>query len=121
MSTEKYYFISPSSSNIYEEHALEPIKFYQFCAFADPKTTKYEVKVFYVNGYNEITNYKQYFLDKKIRKKLLRSLTENKYRMFPVYNLDYIDYPSSNDISFARSAILNTETDISNLGYAPFN
>ena len=119
MTTRKYKFISPESSSIYNDVPLENVKIYQICGFPNPKNGKFSVREVIVNGFNEIDSYRIHNLDEATYRNLLRSLRDNKYRLYSTHTLAYIELPSYNDISLARSGMLNDDSEYS--GFAQFN
>lgn len=119
MSSRKYKFVTPKSTTLYNDFALEQIKMYQICGFKNPKTGKFEVREIIINGNNEIETYNTYKVNEKTQRKLLRALRDNKYRLYSTYTLAYIEMPTLNDISLARSDMLNNDSDYT--GFAKFN
>lgn len=119
MTTRRYKFVTPDSQSTYNDVPSEPTKFYQICAFPNPSTDKFEVREIIINGYNEIETYNTLSISEKNRSKLLKTLRENKYRLYATYTLKHIGLPSCNDISLSRSGILNNDSDYS--GFASFN
>lgn len=119
MSNKRYVFTTPGSDTIYNEIPLEPIKFYQICGFPNPKTRKFEIREVLIDGDNNIKTYRKINVDETVHKKLLNALRDNKYRLYSTFNLDNIDLPSCNDITLARSDMINMDNDYT--GYAKFN
>lgn len=119
MSSRKYKFVTPNSSSLYNDVPLDKIKMYQICGFKNPKTGKFEVREVVVDGNNEIESYNTYSVNEKTQRKLLSALRDNKYRLYSTYTLAYIEMPSCNDISLARSGMLNNDSDYS--GFAQFD
>lgn len=95
------------------------ISFYQIAAFADLKTKSHHVRKFTINCSNEFVSIKNHHVNKRTLDKLIRQKKNNQYKLFPVYDLDYIDYPSTSDILLLKSDILSTNYDY--YGYAPIN
>lgn len=118
MSHKHYVFTTPASASFYNDVKLEEIKIFQICAFPDPKTGKFEIREVIIDGDNNIKTYRTLKVEKKVQRKLLRALRDNKYRLFPVYTLAHIELPSCNDISLARSAMINNDNEYS--GFASF-
>lgn len=119
MSTKKYNFITPSSQSIYDDVPLKVIKFYQICAFPNPKNGIFEIRETIINGNNDIDSYRTIHVHEKTKKRLLKSLRENRYRLYATNTLTYIEHPNCNDISLARSEMLNEDSIYS--GFAPFD
>jgi len=118
-SNKKYTFVTPPSSSIYADNVLSPIKFYQLCGFPNPRTNKYEIREVNINGMNEIEQYKILHVNHDTYQKIIRALRDNKYRLYTTYNLDHIELPTCNDITLARSVMLNRDENYS--GFATFD
>jgi hypothetical protein len=119
MSVRKYKFVTPSSQSIYDDIPLDNIKFYQICAFPNPKIGKFEIREVLIDGNNEIKSYRILNINEKTQRKLLRALRDNKYRLYSTFTMAQIEMPSFNDISLARSGMLNNDNNYS--GFAEFD
>lgn len=117
MSFKKYYFKTPQNNELYNDVPLDIIKFYQICAFPN-KYGLYEVREVIANENNEISISRVIQVKKNIHVKLLKTFRDNKYKIYPVLTLRDVPLPSINDISVARSMMLNVDNDYS--GYAIF-
>ena len=111
--------MAPLSSTIYDDVPLQKVKFYQVCCFPNPKTDKFEIREVLIDGNNNVETYKLHHVSKKAQRQFLRATRDNKYRMYTVFTLEHIELPSYNDISLARSDMLNNDSEVS--GYAPYN
>lgn len=83
------------------------IKFYQIAMFPKGPSKTHAIRIVYINGQNELVDYKMGCITHKLYKKIIRQMAQNKYRVYPVDTLYYINFPSRADISLARSCILN--------------
>lgn len=93
------------------------ISYYQIAGFPDRTTNMTHVRKFTINCSNEFIRVRNHHVSKKTLDKLLRMKKSNEYKLFPVYNLEYIDYPSTSDILLLKSSILTNNFD--HYGYAP--
>jgi hypothetical protein len=93
-------------------------RFYQLCAFVNPKSKLHEARAYIVQD-NTILNYKTYHINETTYRKLISTLRENKYRLYATYTLDYIDPPDACDISLMQSEMLNVDHNYS--GHATFD
>lgn len=120
MSHRRYEFIHHKTPSMYDHDTiLKPLKYYQICAFPNPKTQHYEVREVYVNEYDEITKYATIHISYNDYQRLLRALRDNKYRIYATYTLSYINLPTCADVTLARSEMLNIDNSYS--GFAQFN
>ena len=113
----KYKFVNSFDE---PEPCNEPnISLYQIAAFADPKTNLYHARRFTINYNNEFVSVKNHYINKRMYRKLLKVKKNNEYKLFSVYDLENVGYPSLSDILLLKSDILSTNYDY--YGYAPFN
>lgn len=98
-----YKFITPSRSDDTEFKPLKPIKFYQISSYMLPTNNTHEVRINYINEFNEFVNYKTILIDKKVYKKILKQYPQNIYKLYSGYDLDNVGLPTINDIMIARS------------------
>ena len=94
------------------------IHFYQVSSFPNPKNGKYHLRKFVINNDNHFVNIKEYLLNKKYFDKFIQKKKSNEYRMYSVYNLNTVNYPSFSDILLLRSDTLKNNYNY--YGYAPF-
>lgn len=113
-----YQFIAPTHEEI-PKITIETIKLYQICAFPTPDSGKFEIREVIINGDDNIVSYKIHRITEKEQRKMLKLLRGNKYRLYSTHILDNIGLPSYNDIYFARSGMINS--DSSYTGFAEFN
>jgi len=113
----KYVFVSQDDT---PEVGIQqkPIKFYQICAFPNPKNEKYEVRVVKINDDDKIISFDIYSVTKETKKKLLSVLRANLFKIYATFTLDGTKLPSLSDISTARSKMINDDNNYS--GFAPF-
>jgi hypothetical protein len=115
----KYHFGGPSDESQQEvPDAKELTFFYQICAFADPKTDRYHLRKYVVNGKNEFLAVQEYFLNKQQCRKFFDTRKDHEYRSYPVYSLNDVQRPAMTDILLSKSQFLNH--DYSYSGFAPF-
>lgn len=114
----KYNFI-PKKRDI-ETHnfvSLPELKYYQIALYRN-KQNKYQIRKFIINSYNEIIDVKSAYFNKNKIEKFVERKRKNSFRVYPVYSLETVSYPSASDISLARSEILTTDHDYT--GYSPY-
>lgn len=81
--------------------------FYQICTFSkDDK--RHVVRKLYYDEYGNMLRYNEEMIKKTILQKFLRRCPENKYTIYPTYDLDGVGMPQSNEIELAMSQILNS-------------
>lgn len=116
----RYEFIKPTPRTDYlpKEDLTDIIYFYQICIFPNPKTNKFEMRKYILNGKNDVLDVKKYLLNKDQCKKFFEVKNSNEYKSYPQYYIDEVDGPTMADIFTARSAILTKNYDYT--GYAPF-
>lgn len=122
MSNKKYFFLTPKSTSLYDDDKIqqcEEIKFYQIAIFPNPKVSKYEIREVIIDNLGNILRYKLYYVGENTHRKFIKSLRDNKYRLYPVYTLNDIDFPSCGDIILAKSGMINNDSGYS--GFAEFN
>jgi hypothetical protein len=79
--------------------------FYQICQFAIDK--KYRVRKIIYNELFEIVKVSEKSIKKDILEKFLKSCKKNKFVIYPLYDLDGVDFPGEGEIMTANSEILN--------------
>lgn len=94
------------NDNINPEHKLN--KFFQICAFRNPKS-KYNVRTVIFNEHQEIIKLSTKDYTANQCKSLLKSLKINQYKIYPTFDLDLVDYPNSDDLIKAQSELLTDE------------
>jgi hypothetical protein len=104
--------------NFDEEPKEHLTSFYQAASFANPQNGAYHVRRFIVNNNNEFINIRDHHLNKKQYHKLLERKKPNEYKVYSVYDLKNVNYPSFGDVLAAKSSIL--ATDYNYYGAAPF-
>lgn len=90
--------------------------FYQLCTFKNPKTKKYCIRRFTINGNNEFIDIRDGELDSRDKYKFIKTHKSNEYKLYGTYDLTYIDYPVLTDILLLKSSILAKDADYT--GYA---
>ena len=95
------------------------VDFYQIAAFADQKTNMYHIRKFTINCSNEFIAVRNHYIKKRTLDRFIRTKKYNQYKTFPVYDLEYVDYPSLSDILLLKSDLLSTNYYY--YGYAPVN
>jgi hypothetical protein len=94
-------------------------KFYQVCTFVNPSTGKHRVRRFILDGDG---NYAAAIEERDISPKLfqlfIKEKKPNEYKLYNVYDLNYVSHPTMGEIMIAQSPILATDSDYS--GYAQF-
>ena len=93
------------------------VYFYQIASFADLKTKRYHCRRFTINYNNEFVNIKDRYISNRVLDKFLKIKKNNQYKLFPVYDLNYVDHPANTDILLLKSDLLATNYDY--YGYAP--
>jgi len=81
--------------------------FYQICQFKNPYTDKYCIRKVIFNEHGEIlkTFEKEYY--KCIVDKFMKKNKQNKFSVYPVSDIKYVDLPDPASILGAKSELLN--------------
>lgn len=79
--------------------------FYQICQF--PINKKYEVRKLVFDEFGELVSNRETKLKKEVLDKFLSKCKPFKYCIYPTYQLNIVDLPTLDEISTARSQILN--------------
>ena len=93
-------------------------EYFQVCAFKDPTTKRYHMRKFAINGKNEFSSIKDFYLKKKECKKFMNVRKSHEYKVFPQYNLNNVQPPTLQEVCTSKSSILGN--DYGYTGYAPF-
>ena len=113
-----YQFVTHRDTTMLPKTPEEICFVYQICTFPNPKTQRYHMRKFTLNGNNEFIDLRNYNLSKKQCKKFFKIKKSNEYKCFHTYSLDNIEYPKMADISLSRSNLLSQNNDYT--GFAPF-
>jgi hypothetical protein len=100
------------------EQQNDLISFYQVASFSHPKNNTYHFRRFIINNDNHFVNIKEYFLNKKQFDKFIQKKKSNEYRMYSVYSLNTVAYPTLSDVLLVKSNTLKNNYNY--YGYAPF-
>lgn len=113
-----YVFKSLDVENIYNIKN-EPVIIYQICGIPNNlnEDETYNVRKILITEDNILNVIGKMKLSKTRLTKLLKTIPENKYKVYPVKNLGDISMPTDSDITIARSYILSQIYD-NNSGYA---
>jgi hypothetical protein len=86
----------------------KPVEFtyYQICHFPNPANKKYSVRRLKLNEHYEFIDIKEKEYDKKKVSKFIEKIPENKYFVYPTYNISMVAYPSPDQIIGANSELL---------------
>ena len=103
-----YKFIRPrcNTNNNDAQFINAPIVFYQIAGFKKRDTNKYDIRINYINANNIIFNYRNGTITKEEYDNFRKKVSSNKIKVYPVDNLEFIDFPRSSDITMARSCLL---------------
>ena len=113
----KYKFVNSFDE---PECTAEPnINFYQLAIFADLNTKLYHIRRFTINQNNEFVAVRNHYINKRTFDKFLKKKKNHEYKMFSVYELDNVNYPTVSDILLLKSDILST--NYYHYDYAPIN
>ncbi len=119
LNNTNYKFVSPNSQSEYTYNPQSNIfKYYQLCSFKNPYNNKYHIRRIVMNAKNEFVSIDEKYIDAKEYKRFVQSHRLNEYKLYNVYDLNYIAYPSLGEITIIQSPILQTDSDYS--GFAKF-
>ncbi len=101
-----------------KQNITQTKSFLQIANFPNSKTKLYHVRKFIINDDNEFVNVKDYFLNKHTYDKLFNIKKKHEYKLYAVYDLNTVDYPTMADILALKSDILGANYNY--YGFAPF-
>ena len=93
-------------------------KYYQLCSFKNPWNSKFHIRRFIMNERNEFVSIDENYIDAKKYERFVRSHKLNEYKLYNVYDLNHVAYPSMGEITIIQSPILDTVSDYS--GFSKF-
>jgi len=104
----RFKFINKSNQFTYCPQK-ELLSFYQICQFKNPYSGRYETRkvIFNQNGEIVKTFEKEYSEDRI--KKFTKMHRENKFCMYPVYDIKLVALPDPGNILEAKSELLNND------------
>lgn len=94
------------------------ISYYQICQLKNPLNGKYFVRKLYYDTTGNMLKLFEKEYEKNLLNEFLMNIKDNKYQMYPTYDLKLIKYPDFADILKASSNLLNNDNTYS--GYANF-
>jgi hypothetical protein len=92
--------------------------FYQMALYSNPKTKLYHIKRFMVDENDNIIDMKNYNIEKEKYDKIVKYKKPNQYKLYSVFDLKNVGYPSKGDILVLKSNILASNNSYT--GYASF-
>lgn len=98
--------LKEQGNNINYKPISREYSFYQICTFSRDNK-KHVVRKLYYDEHGNVIRYNEEMIKKTILNKFLRRCPENKYTIYPTYDLDGVGMPQSNEIELAMSQILN--------------
>ena len=127
MSTTTYQFITKANQHETNHNSAslylpklpqsQILSFYQIAIHQHPLTKLYHIRKFKIDENDNIINLSEYNIKKLHYDKLLTQKKNNEYKLYSVYNLNSVNYPTKSDILLLKSNILSTNNTYT--GYAP--
>lgn len=119
MDRPKKYIFTPKPRTVVtnSDLKLDEVKYYQIALYKNDKNL-YHVRRITLNGNNSITEVKEAFFKKDNLEEFVKSKKTNTYKIYPVYSLNRVEYPTAADISLARSDILHHSHNYT--GFSPY-
>jgi hypothetical protein len=93
-------------------------KYYQVCSFKNPWNGKFHIRRLIMNAKNEFVSVDENYIDSKKYERFVQSHRLNEYKLYNVYDLNHVSYPSLGEITIIQSPILEINSDYT--GYAKF-
>ena len=117
---DKKYHFRPKRSDVFSnmEQTYENVVYYQIAIYPNPKTGKYHIRRFEIDGNNKVKSVKEKFITNEQQSKFKKVKKCNEYKAYPDINLNNVSYPSRYDIGLYRSNLLKQNTEYT--GYANF-
>lgn len=100
----RYEFVSNFDSN--ETADKECTKYYQICYF--PQKNKHQVRKFLIDKNYDYKSVKDHYVSKEKLQQFMKNKKCNEYKIFAVYNLDNINYPTMAEIITCQSNMITT-------------
>lgn len=111
-------FITTSTRQLANDECMvKEVKFYQIAIFPDMQTKKYHIRKFVIDSNNEFIDIKNYKVTKDELNLFLSKKKICSYKKYSTPDLNNVSYPTTADISLARSPILD---DVNYSGFASF-
>ena len=105
MNFGKIKFIQDDKKDLYVHDKLYTI--YQICRYKNNVTGLFGVRKVFFNSDNSIVKvYEKEYSAKQI-KQFIKNNISNKYKLFPVNTLSYVDLPNSSTMLEVRSDLIN--------------
>ncbi len=82
------------------------LSFYQLALHPHPQTNKYHVRRFIIDGEDNFCDIRDYHIDKSQYEKFLNAKKLNEYKLYSVFTLAQIKYPTMADILLLKSSII---------------
>lgn len=113
----KYRFVPKKRDIMTNDHVkYDPVIYYQIALY---KTKRgYEVRRVFIDGEDRVRDVRVAYFSKDRVEKFVETKKSNLYKVYPVYSLKNIPYPSTADITTARSEMILVDHNYS--GYAPY-
>lgn len=80
---------------------------YQICQIKKPGSKVYETRKVFFNEQFKILKVYEKEYTAKIIKKFIQNTNTNRYKIYPVSSLSYVEYPNSSDMSVIQSSLTN--------------
>ncbi len=93
--------------------------FYQICQFKNPHTKMFQTRKIIFNEKGDIIRTYEKDYAGKILSKFIKTNPVNKFKIYPVNDISYIDYPNTSDMTIANSELINN--NIMEYGNSSYN
>ena len=84
--------------------------FYQICKFKNPTNKLHEVRKIIFNQLGDVLKISEKQYDSNKIKSFVHIHGQNKYKIYPVSSLQYLDLPNGNDMTEVQSELLNNNS-----------
>lgn len=96
-----------------DEYEYNPKKevatFYQICQMKDPKTELYSIRKTLFNEKGEILKYYEKGYSYSRVDKFIKNTNQNKFKIYPVFDIKLIGLPCKGNLLEAKSNLLNND------------
>jgi len=99
-------FINNDDNMIYKPEKYTD-SYYQFCQFKNPFSNLYETRKIVFNEMGQILKVFVKPYSGSVIKKFMKQHACNKFKLFPVREIKYVELPNTSDLLIAHSSLIN--------------
>ena len=120
MTTRKILFNNNNNNNINDDNNIPTTinTYYQICTYKNNNTNLYSVRKIKFNNNMNIIESKIKYFPKKVLEKFIEKnkfIKQNKIKLYPYDDINYVNYPSSAELNEGLSSLLNGNSLVNNI------